>query len=220
MINSHIGHVAYNINPANAGFYRDLMTFLGWSPIFEQEGILGVADKTGASLWFMGMAKAVDNDYDGPGVNHLAFSVPMQSDVDAAAGMAPGLDVTHNRVPPAQTFPNGCHIVELEIDPDTGTVAIERYTIVDDFGRTINPLLLDGRCMAGSCRGSARRCSSMRCTIPTVASFCPARSWITRCRAPATCHPSPSPRATCPRPRTRSASRAPARPAASARRPR
>jgi aerobic carbon-monoxide dehydrogenase large subunit len=46
------------------------------------------------------------------------------------AGMEPGLDTKHHRVPPAQTFPNGCHIVEVEIDPDTGTVIIERYTVV------------------------------------------------------------------------------------------
>ena len=103
MIKSNIGHVVYNINLANAGFYRNLMTFLGWSPIFEQEGILGVADKKGASLWFMGMAKAVNNDYDGLGVNHLALSVPMQSDVDAAvayltaAGVNPLFDTPRHR---------------------------------------------------------------------------------------------------------------------------
>jgi carbon-monoxide dehydrogenase large subunit len=68
-------------------------------------------------------------------------------------GMAPGLDTTHHRVPPAQTFPNGCHIVEVEIDPDTGTVAIERYTVVDDFGRTINPLLLEGQVHGGIVQG-------------------------------------------------------------------
>jgi carbon-monoxide dehydrogenase large subunit len=64
------------------------------------------------------------------------------------AGLEPGLDATHHRVPRAQTFPNGCHIVEVEIDPDTGRVAVERYTIVDDFGRTINPLLLEGQVQA------------------------------------------------------------------------
>src|SRR5207244_9856952 len=61
------------------------------------------------------------------------------------AGMEPGLDTTHHRVPPAQTFPNGCHIVEAEIDPNTRLVTIERYTVVDDLRRTINPLLLDGQ---------------------------------------------------------------------------
>jgi aerobic carbon-monoxide dehydrogenase large subunit len=69
------------------------------------------------------------------------------------SGLEPGLDATHHRVPPAQTFPNGCHIVEVEIDPETGGVAIERYTIVDDFGRTINPLLLEGQVHGGIAQG-------------------------------------------------------------------
>src|SRR5271169_1805669 len=69
------------------------------------------------------------------------------------AGMAPGLDTTHVRVPPAQTFPNGCHIVEVEIDPNTGAIAIARYTVVDDFGRTINPLLLEGQVHGGIVQG-------------------------------------------------------------------
>ena len=68
-------------------------------------------------------------------------------------GMAPGLDTTHQRVPPAQTFPNGCHIVEVEIDPNTGVPTIERYTVVDDFGRTINPLLLEGQVHGGIVQG-------------------------------------------------------------------
>ena len=68
-------------------------------------------------------------------------------------GMEPGLDTSHQRVPPAQTFPNGCHIVEVEIDPNTGDVTIERYTAVDDFGRTINPLLLEGQAHGGIAQG-------------------------------------------------------------------
>jgi carbon-monoxide dehydrogenase large subunit len=69
------------------------------------------------------------------------------------AGMEPGLDTTHQRVPPAQTFPNGCHIVEVEIDPQTGRVSIERYTVVDDFGRTINPMMLEGQVHGGIVQG-------------------------------------------------------------------
>ncbi len=68
-------------------------------------------------------------------------------------GMEPGLDATHHLVPQAQTFPNGCHIVEVEIDPGTGAVGVERYTIVDDFGRTINPLLLEGQVHGGIVQG-------------------------------------------------------------------
>jgi carbon-monoxide dehydrogenase large subunit len=69
------------------------------------------------------------------------------------SGMAPGLDATHQHVPAANTFPNGCHIVEVEIDPDTGAVRIDRYTVVDDFGRTINPLMLEGQVHGGVVQG-------------------------------------------------------------------
>jgi carbon-monoxide dehydrogenase large subunit len=68
-------------------------------------------------------------------------------------GMTPGLDTTKQRTPLANTFPNGCHICELEIDPETGVVAIDRYTIVDDFGRTINPLMLEGQVHGGVVQG-------------------------------------------------------------------
>jgi hypothetical protein len=48
-------------------------------------------------------------------------------DLGAVKAMEPRLDTTHHRVPPAQTFPNGCHIVEVEIDPNTGAVLIVVY---------------------------------------------------------------------------------------------
>ncbi len=56
-------------------------------------------------------------------------------------------------VPPDATYPNGTHVAEVEIDPATGTVAIERYTIVDDFGLTVNPLLLAGQVHGGVAQG-------------------------------------------------------------------
>ena len=68
-------------------------------------------------------------------------------------GMSPGLDEVHERIPEAATYPNGCHIVELEVDPDIGSVEILRYTIVDDFGETINPLLLAGQVHGGIVQG-------------------------------------------------------------------
>ena len=68
-------------------------------------------------------------------------------------GVEPGLDVTHVQNPSAATFPNGCHIVEVEIDPASGTVGVARYTIVDDFGAVINPLLLEGQVHGGVVQG-------------------------------------------------------------------
>jgi aerobic carbon-monoxide dehydrogenase large subunit len=48
-----------------------------------------------------------------------------------------------------QTYPNGTHVCEVEIDPDTGSTEILRYTMVDDFGATVNPLLLEGQVHGG-----------------------------------------------------------------------
>jgi carbon-monoxide dehydrogenase large subunit len=55
--------------------------------------------------------------------------------------------------PPEATYPNGTHVCELEVDPETGSVAIRRYTVVDDFGVTLNPLLLAGQVHGGIVQG-------------------------------------------------------------------
>jgi len=52
-----------------------------------------------------------------------------------------------------QNFPNGCHICELEIDEETGEVDIVRYSVVDDVGTVINPLLLKGQIVGGVAQG-------------------------------------------------------------------
>ncbi|MBV9687830.1 MAG: xanthine dehydrogenase family protein molybdopterin-binding subunit [Alphaproteobacteria bacterium] len=68
-------------------------------------------------------------------------------------GMAPGLDSSVYSMLDVFTFPNGCHIAEVEIDPDTGLVSLERYTVVDDYGRLINPLLTKGQVQGGIAQG-------------------------------------------------------------------
>jgi carbon-monoxide dehydrogenase large subunit len=55
--------------------------------------------------------------------------------------------------PADATYPNGTHTCEVEIDPETGIVRIERYTVVDDFGFTLNPLLLAGQVHGGIAQG-------------------------------------------------------------------
>jgi catechol 2,3-dioxygenase-like lactoylglutathione lyase family enzyme len=81
---THIGHIQLNVRAANLPFYRDLTAFLGWQTLYDTEEFIGVADESGSSLWFTDCGKTVNNDYDGPGMNHLAFSTATQSDVDAA----------------------------------------------------------------------------------------------------------------------------------------
>ena len=79
-----LAHIQCNVQAANLPFYQGLMSFLGWDTIRSNEGTLGVTDKNDDHLWFIGAAKDVANDYDGPGMNHLAFSAKSQSDVDDA----------------------------------------------------------------------------------------------------------------------------------------
>lgn len=51
------------------------------------------------------------------------------------------------------SFPNGCHVAEVEIDPDTGLVVLVEYTVIDDFGRILNPLIAAGQVYGGSVQG-------------------------------------------------------------------
>ena len=51
-------------------------------------------------------------------------------------------------------FPNGCHICEIEIDPDSGAYDIVRYVTIDDVGRAINPLIVDGQTHGGIVQGA------------------------------------------------------------------
>ena len=69
------------------------------------------------------------------------------------AGMEPGFSETAAFTPPAVTFPNGTHVCEVEIDADTGMVAIVRYTVVDDVGRMVNPMLVKGQIHGGIAQG-------------------------------------------------------------------
>lgn len=68
-------------------------------------------------------------------------------------GMTPGLDEGHNFQREAENFPNGCHVCEVEIDPETGVAEIVRYVAVDDCGNVLNPLIVHGQVYGGVAQG-------------------------------------------------------------------
>jgi carbon-monoxide dehydrogenase large subunit len=72
------------------------------------------------------------------------------------AATAAKLTATDSFTPPSATYPNGTHACEVEIDPETGETAIVRYTVVDDFGFTLNPLLLAGQVHGGIAQGAGQ----------------------------------------------------------------
>ena len=57
---------------------------------------------------------------------------------------------------PARSFPNGAHVAEVEVDPETGKTDLVRYTVVDDFGNLINPMLAEGQVHGGIAQGAGQ----------------------------------------------------------------
>jgi carbon-monoxide dehydrogenase large subunit len=71
------------------------------------------------------------------------------------------LDVSHVFKGVPSAFPNGCHVAEIELDPDTGTVAIVSYATVNDFGVLVNPMLVEGQAHGGIAQGIGQALTEM-----------------------------------------------------------
>jgi carbon-monoxide dehydrogenase large subunit len=71
----------------------------------------------------------------------------------ARAAVDETIDTYHWNLLDLITFPNGCHVAEVEVDPETGIVTLLRYNAADDFGTAINPLLLIGQVQGGVAQG-------------------------------------------------------------------
>jgi len=83
------------------------------------------------------------------GVAELAITLKR----DKVPGFEDGLDADAMFQGAASTFPNGCHVCEVEVDPDTGKVELVSYHVLDDFGRVINPMLVAGQVHGGVVQG-------------------------------------------------------------------
>jgi aerobic carbon-monoxide dehydrogenase large subunit len=71
------------------------------------------------------------------------------------------LDVSHVFKGVPSAFPNGCHIAEIELDPDTGTVEVVAYATVNDFGVLVNPMLVEGQAHGGIAQGIGQALTEM-----------------------------------------------------------
>jgi carbon-monoxide dehydrogenase large subunit len=94
-----------------------------------------ICNKTGKSVTLAQVA----------GASYRAMKLPPNTE--------PGMVATHFWEPPNFTFPFGAHIVVTEVDKDTGDIAIKRYVAVDDIGKIINPLIVDGQIHGGVAQG-------------------------------------------------------------------
>jgi aerobic carbon-monoxide dehydrogenase large subunit len=83
----------------------------------------------------------------------MDLAAQLRSGVELRGEVPDSLDVQHvmDKVPSA--FPNGVHIAEVEIDPETGSITLAKYTMVNDFGVIVNPLLVEGQAHGGVVQG-------------------------------------------------------------------
>jgi len=78
----------------------------------------------------------------------------LRSGLNLPEGVPSTLDIRHvSDGPGASTYPNGCHVCEVELDPDTGVIAVVKYSSVNDFGTVINPLIVEGQVHGGVIQG-------------------------------------------------------------------
>lgn len=93
-----------------------------------------------------------DERFRAPGSN-LTPTVLEVAEMAAADGRADLLVHEARATLPGRSYPNGAHVAEVEIDPDTGVVRVDRYSVVDDFGNLINPVLAEGQVHGGVAQG-------------------------------------------------------------------
>ena len=86
------------------------------------------------------------------GIDIMALAEHQRSRA-AAGDEATVLDAAEIAAITTHTFPNGCHMAEVEIDPDTGMIDVKRYIVCDDVGRAINPMIVRGQVHGGVAQG-------------------------------------------------------------------
>ncbi|HEX3574393.1 MAG TPA: xanthine dehydrogenase family protein molybdopterin-binding subunit [Rhodopila sp.] len=87
------------------------------------------------------------------GVDIIELAAWLRTQPNLPEGMSNTLDVSHVFKGVPSAFPNGCHIAEIELDPDTGVVEVVSYATVNDFGVLVNPLLVAGQAHGGVAQG-------------------------------------------------------------------
>jgi carbon-monoxide dehydrogenase large subunit len=84
----------------------------------------------------------------------MDLAAKLRSGINLPEGVPASLDVQHvSDGPSASTYPNGCHVCEVEVDPETGVIEVVKYASVNDFGTVINPIIVEGQLHGGVVQG-------------------------------------------------------------------
>src|SRR5262249_21876469 len=84
----------------------------------------------------------------------MELAEKLRAGLNLPEGVPTSIDVRHvSDGPGASTYPNGCHICEVELDPQTGVIEVVKYASVNDFGTVVNPLIVEGQLHGGVIQG-------------------------------------------------------------------
>lgn len=87
------------------------------------------------------------------GIGLMELASRLRAGMQLPPDVPESLDVDHIFKQAPSAYPNGCHVAEVEIDPETGTTTVVRYVMVNDFGTVVNPLLVEGQLHGGVMQG-------------------------------------------------------------------
>ena len=87
----------------------------------------------------------------GKGFGEIAFAAYTAHNLPE--GVEPGLEEYSYFDPANFTFPNSAHIVQVEVDKETGDITLQKYTAIDDVGTIINPMIVEGQIIGGIVQG-------------------------------------------------------------------
>ena len=145
--------------PFGRGTYASRSAMLGGSALkAASDAIVEKAKHMAAHLLEAGVPdiKFSDGHFEIAGTDRKIALTEVAKAFFRPVGLPPqfsvGLDASGGSGHPP-TFPNGCHACELEVDPETGVIEIDRYTVVDDVGMVINPMICHGQVEGGLAQG-------------------------------------------------------------------
>ena len=149
----HLKQGDTDLIPMGGGHGSSRATYMGGTAIWRASDIIIAKGKTLAA----GALEAAEADIDfANGLFRVTGTDRTIALLDLATKAQGALDTYHQWTREAMTFPNGTHIAEVEVDPETGAVTLERLTAVDDYGIIVNPMIAAGQVHGAIAQGAGQ----------------------------------------------------------------
>jgi carbon-monoxide dehydrogenase large subunit len=149
----HLKQGDTDLIPMGGGHGSSRATYMGGTAIWRASDIIVTKGRTIAAHALE--AAETDIVFEG-GLFRVAGTDRTISLLQVAASSPGTLDTYHRWTRDAMTFPNGTHIAEVEVDPETGAVSLERLTAVDDYGIIVNPMIAAGQAHGAIAQGAGQ----------------------------------------------------------------